>query len=112
MSQEESSKIKTPIQDMVSSTQQDGTIGPMIGSIVIIFIIIVGGLYFFGSLITAKKTQVETEQALEAQNEAVQIEETAKQSKSDDVPSIEADLQATNIDDLDKNLTSELDKEF
>lgn len=110
--QDTDEKIRTPIQDLVSSTQQNSTVGPLVGSIIIIALIIVGGLYFFGSLIQAQKNQIEVEQTLEEQNEAREVEQTVIQSDSDDVTAIEADLQATNIDQLDQNLTSEIEKEF
>ncbi len=111
MEEQTNFKINTPIQSMVEDAQKDGTAGPLIGSIIVILIILIGGLYFFGSLVSAKKAQVETEQALEEQNEILQVEQTAKQSKSDDVTSIEADLNATNIDTVDKDL-SDIEKEF
>ncbi len=111
MEEQTDNKISTPIQSMVEGAQKDSTVGPLIGSIIVILIIIVGGLYFFGSLISAKKVEVQTEQVLEEQNEKMQIEQTAKQSQSDDVSSIEADLNATNVDTVDKDL-SDIEKEF
>ena len=111
MEEQTNYKINTPIQSMVEGAQKDGTTGPLIGSIIIILIIIIGGLYFFSSLISAKKVQVQTEQVLEEQNKTLQIEQTAKQSESDNVSSIEADLNATNIDTVDKDL-SDIEKEF
>jgi predicted histidine transporter YuiF (NhaC family) len=107
----ESPKINTPIQDMVSKATTDSTVGPMIASIVIIIIMIVGGLYFFGTLISYKKEQIKAEQFIENQQESTQVEQAAKQSPSDDVTSIETDIKATNIDDLDKGL-DQIDKEF
>ena len=97
----EEKKINTPIQDMVSRATADSTTGPMIGSIIIILIIIFGGLYFFGTLISYKKQQIQTEQNLQEQQKIIQIEETAKQSSSDDIHSIETDILSTDIDNLD-----------
>ncbi|MEN9921445.1 MAG: hypothetical protein RLZZ517_423 [Candidatus Parcubacteria bacterium] len=104
-------KISTPIQDMVQKATEDSTVGPMIGSIIIIVLILVGGLYFFGTLISYKKEQIKEQQSLEAQQESIQIEETAKQATSSDISSIEADIKSTNIDGLDKEL-DQIDKEF
>lgn len=103
--------INTPIQNMVKSAQKDSTAGPMIGSIIIIIIILIGGLYFLSSLISTKKNQIKAEQNLKQQTETLEVEQAAKQSESDEIPSIEADLKSTNIDVLDSRL-SEIEKEF
>ena len=111
MEEQTHNKINTPIQNLVESSKKDSTVGPMIGSIIVICIIIVGGLYFLGSLISNKKNEIQIEQSAEQQQEILKVEETAKQSNSDDVQSIEADLKATNIDNLDTGLT-DIEKEF
>lgn len=103
--------INTPIQNMVADTQKDSTVGPLIGSIVIILIVIVGGLYFWGALVTSKKSEIENQEILQEQTNTVEIEQAAKQSSSDEVDSIEADLQATNIDELDSGI-ADIEKEF
>lgn len=103
--------INAPIKNMVEKTKQDSTIGPMIGSIIIILLIVVGGLYFLGSLISTKKAEIQVKKVQEEQSDTNLIEQTAKQSTSDKVPAIEADLKATNIDSVDKGLT-DIDKEF
>lgn len=104
MEQDKSSKINTPIQNLVEGTQKDGTVGPLVGSIIVILILLVGGLYFLETLISAQKTEIQTQEVLESQGNTLQIEETVKQSTSDEVEAIEADLRSTNIDDLDKDL--------
>lgn len=96
--------INTPIQDLVKSAQKDGTVGPMIGSIIIILVILIGGLYFLSSVVSSKKEQIQKEQVLQEQNDAFQVEQAAKQSSSDDVTSIETDLKATNIDAIGTEL--------
>lgn len=101
MSEEQDNKIYTPIQSLVESTQKDSSVGPLIGSIIIIIIIISGGLYFLSSLVSIKKTEIQTKQETEQQNETIIIEETAKQSSSDSVADIETDLKATNINTVD-----------
>lgn len=101
MIEDQGNKISTPIQSLVESTQQNSSVGPLIGSIIIILIIILGGLYFLGSLISIKKEEIKTEQELEKQNETILIEKTAKQSISDDVSDIETDLETTNVNTVD-----------
>lgn len=104
MQEENFQKINTPIKDLVESAQKDSTVGPMIGSVIIILLMIVGGIYFLGTLINTRKQEIQTEQIVEEQNQAKQIENTAKQSESDTVLDIESDIKSTNIDDLDKDL--------
>lgn len=111
MQEQIENKINTPIQNMVESSKKDSTVGPLVGSIIIILIITVGGLYFLGTLISTKKNQIQAEQSITEQQETLKVEETAKQSESDDVKSIEADLKSTNIDNLDTGLT-DIEKEF
>ncbi len=107
----EDKKINTPIQDLVNSTQKDSTIGPLVGSIIVILIIILGGLYFFSTLISYKKEAVQTELLIEEQKQTIEIEQTAKQSESVDVNSIKSDLKSTDIDTLDAGL-EQIEKEF
>lgn len=104
MEEKELKKISTPIQDLVNNAQKDGTVGPVIGSIIIIILIITGGLYFFGSIILNKRSEIQQRQNLEQQNITIQVEETVKQSDSDEVNSIETDLKTTNIDSIDEDL--------
>jgi hypothetical protein len=65
-------QYNTPIQNMVEGTKRDGTVGPLIGSIIIVLIILVGGLYFWGSLIVDRTNQLEVEDAARQQEEATQ----------------------------------------
>jgi len=67
-----------------------GSSGPIIGAIVILAIIILGGLYFWGQ---------------RASNDAV-IDEINRQSDSDEAAAIEADLDATDIENLDAELNA------
>ena len=101
----------TPIQKMMEDSQIDSTIGPLIGSIIIIVLIILGGLYFLSSMVLNKKTEIEVQKIQTQQADTYQIEQTAKQSTTDDVTSIESDLKSTNIDSLDIKL-DKIDEEF
>jgi hypothetical protein len=84
-------------------TQNKSSIGSIIGTIVIIAVIILGGLYFWGkrveeaklrqSLVTDNTPQQQTNEI----NEAAAIKSI---SPSDDLPTIEADLKSTNLDNL------------
>lgn len=72
--------------------------GPLIAVIVILFLIIIGGLYFLGqrmnkSYTAPTDTSLTTDPVTDSMN---------TQSDSDDVSSIQADLNATNINSIDQ----------
>ena len=105
------STINTPIQDMVAQSQKDSKVGPLIGSIIVILVIIFGGLYFWGSIISNQKQQIQNDQILDEQAQKTQLDATVTQSNSDDAASIESDLNATNIDSLDSDF-GDIEKEY
>ena len=70
-----------------------GLSGPIIGAIVILAIIILGGLYFWSQ----RTPDLITEETVESIN---------IQSEADDTDSIEADLDATDIENLDVELNA------
>ena len=88
--------------------QNKSGIGSIIATIIIIALIILGGLYFWGkhieesklkqNLVSGTSTTVEPQ----IQNEATVIESV---STGDDLGSIEADLKATNLDNLTTEAT-------
>lgn len=107
----EQKKVPTPIQDMIEDAQKDGTTGPLIGSIIIIVIMIIGGLYFWSSLINQKTSKIIETETTEAIQNQMLIKETVKQSDSEDIDTIEADLEATNFDVLD-DIIQDIEKEL
>lgn len=70
--------------------------GPTIGLIIVVLVIILGGLYFW-----SKQTKENSDTNMMAEQEAMMIKE---QGSSDEVGDIEADLNATNLDNLDAEL--------
>lgn len=75
------------------------SIGPVVGIIVILVIIILGGLYFWNqrSVDNTATTKTETATALDAIN---------AQSTADDTAAIETDLNSTQIENLDAQLNA------
>jgi uncharacterized protein HemX len=82
------------------------SIGSIVGTIIIIALIVLGGLYFWGKHI---------QESQNAQDALMEIEDSDTQeideataiiniSSSDDLSSIEADLMNTNLDSLDAEL--------
>ena len=72
--------------------KKDTGVGPIIGSIIIIILIVLGGLYFWGYVIEKNKTDFPEE---------VEKEEAGNM---DDISQIEADLNSTNIDILESDM--------
>lgn len=72
--------------------------GPLIAVVIILFLIIIGGLYFLGQRISNKSYQ-----SLQQSGQTdPQTQNLQQQSSSDDPNSINADLNATSVDNLDQ----------
>lgn len=94
---------------MEPTTQNKSSIGSIIGTIVIIAIIILGGLYFWGKRVEEAKMRQslvtdETSQQANQMDEASTIKST---SNSDDLNSIQADLNSTNLNNLNAEMNAE-----
>jgi uncharacterized protein HemX len=78
-------------------------IGPIIGLLIILTIIVIGTLYFWGQRIEKIKNKQDIQQTIQTQdqNMDVQIKLLKEQSDSDSVESIEADLNATDFENID-----------
>ncbi len=79
----------------VGGQQSPKSIGPAIGIVIIILVIILGAMYFWGQTIDRREAM------LNQQMETLEQEEgLPEQSSSDDLGSIEADLNMANFEDL------------
>jgi predicted PurR-regulated permease PerM len=98
--QEEINIIDPKIQNGQAPKKDEG-VGPVIGSIIIIAVIVLGGLYYWGSIIQNSSNAPEnvTEESLPALSE------------SDEIIDIEQDLEATSADEIDA-LLDEIDSEI
>ena len=77
---------------------QEGSVGPIIGTIIILAVIVLGGFYFWG--------QRANNQVMDEAQVNQMVEDITTQSQSDATADIEADLDSTEIDDLDKELNA------
>ena len=87
--------------------QQKSGVGPIIGTVIIIALIILGGLYFWGKRVEeSKATQNLVTGSVESTATVDQMEANAIKSvtPANDTTSIQADLNATNLDDLQPEL--------
>ena len=83
--------------------------GALIGTIIVLIVIILGGIYLWSTRIQPaveqKFSPTEAEQTVQATADTnATVEQLAVQSPSDDTASIASDLNATNIDTADKDL--------
>ena len=79
---------------------QKKPIGPVIGIIIIVLILILGGLYFWGEKLNLNNGyQQTTEETSDAQTDQLN-----EQSSSDNLSAIEADLKNTDTANLDAGL--------
>lgn len=84
----------------------DKSIGPVVGIIVIIALIVLGGLYFWSQRIEVRN-EMEAQNVEQSSDSNVQpSEEFGEQGSSDDVSSIEADLNATDVSSLGNEMDS------
>lgn len=96
---------------MEPQTQNQSSIGSIIGIIIIITVIILGGLYFWGKRVEEQKYNEklisESQQAPEPTiiNESTKIKTL---STGDDVDTIQADLNNTKTDNLSTELNTQI----
>lgn len=84
-------------------------LGPILGVLIIMLVLILGGLYLWGGMLS--KEAVETEQPAvnnepETPRAEADMEIMGTVSSSDELSAIEADVESTNLDSLDSDLTA------
>ena len=86
---------------------QKSSVGGIIGTIIIIALIILGGLYFWGKRIEESKAKenLVTDNS-PTQTEVNEANSIRSVSSSDDINSIQADLDATNFNNMDTEVNS------
>ncbi|MEX0931507.1 MAG: hypothetical protein WDZ88_02035 [Candidatus Paceibacterota bacterium] len=99
---------------------KEGTMGPIIGSVIVIVVIILGGIFFWSERVD--KADMETNESASdidttapIPNEDEQTQALETQSNSDEIASIESDINQTDLDELDAemaNIEAELEAEY
>lgn len=84
-----------------SGAETNGSAGPVIGLVVILAIIILGGLYFWGQRTDDGEALTDETTLTDEAVEAINL-----QSAADDTASIEADLDATDIESTDSEINA------
>lgn len=89
--------------------QNKSSIGSIIGTIIIIAIIILGGLYFWGKRIEESKAKQDLmTNFTPGTTDNTQTATTTSLNSSDDLDSIETDLNNTNLDNLSTELNTQI----
>ncbi|MFA7193710.1 MAG: hypothetical protein WC087_02240 [Candidatus Paceibacterota bacterium] len=83
------------------NTKSGDKVGPLVGSVIIILIIILGAFYLFSTI--KEKVNVEVENPETTQTETV--------NESDEITDIEAELNSTEVEDMEEELKS-IEAEF
>ncbi len=80
---------------------QPKSAGPVIGAVIIILILVIGALYFWGAALNRQERETSA-QVLRAADPILSALET--QNSSDDIASIKADITATDLSGIDSDL--------
>jgi len=86
-----------PTQTGAAPVEGHKPVGPVIGSIIVVLLIILGGLYFWGERLNQSGSS-----SVAAPDPALQSLKT--QGTSDEVSALETDAAATDLNGLDKEL--------
>lgn len=92
------------------SSEKHRSMGPVIGSIIIIAVIVIGGLYLYGQQVVKTEQEAMTAEEIDAMEDQ-ELQDLQTVSDSDDLDSIETDLNANSFNEVDAELDA-LNNEF
>ena len=89
--------------------QPESKAGPIIGIVIVVIVLIIGALYFWGQRLNREVpvTPSSDTSALQEEQSDPSVTALNSQSSSDDYASIESDLNATNVDGLSSDFEAE-----
>lgn len=103
----------TPAPAPQMPEEHKSSAGPIIGSIIIVLIIVLGGLYLYGDKVglpTTNQDQIQNTEEITADQISAQVDSTtealASQGATDSIDEIESDLSATDLNALDAELSN------
>ena len=103
----------TPVPE--ASKDHHSHIGPILGVLIVVLVLILGGLYLWGGTISETGEMVEPQSIENNEPETVRAEADEQilntTSSSDEIEAIEADLESTELDELDAEL-DEIEREL
>ncbi len=89
----------------------DHSVGPIVGAVIIVLILVLGGLYFWGERLNQSQEALTAEQIEQAPDDS--LAKLKAQGSSDELADIEADAAATDLEGLNaelKNIEAELNQ--
>lgn len=99
--------IKEDVSNSEQASAPQKPMGPILGIVIIVILLILGGFYFWGTQLSDdSQVQDKTEMTAEeiANQEDIVLENLRNQRNSDEISDIEADLNATDLESLDSEL--------
>lgn len=99
---------ETPQEEIPNTLQSDApeksTSGPLIGVAIIIIVLVAGGIYFWSTTVERDNEEYEfTTVQLKEDTDTI-VNKLSTQGTSDEIADIEADLDTTELDNLDSEL--------
>jgi type II secretory pathway pseudopilin PulG len=83
---------------------EHASIGGIIATIIIISLIVLGGLYFWGKRIDTQKQMLQQQNAVDQQALVDEARSIQKVSASTDTTTLEGEIQTTDIDNIDAEI--------
>lgn len=83
------------------TVKAESAAGPTIGTIIVLLVIILGGVYFWTQRDNSPATDKSIEESLDA---SADLEAMRTQDSSDETSSIDADIESTDVDSIDADL--------
>ena len=114
---ENEEEIKMPEEQFGNYEPEEhhSILGPVLGILIVLLILILGGLYLWGSVLKTQPVEIpdpatrptaEENNEPETNNADAQVQALETVSNSDTLDAIEADIESTNLDELDAELNA------
>jgi len=100
----------TPNQTPIQPQTEKASAGPIVGAIIVIIVLALGALYFWGAQLNQTPDQLPLIQDDSSANVQQDVSNEAwipPSSNSDDAAAIEAELQATDMSGFEQNMSAD-----
>ncbi len=92
--------------DANNNVNSESSVGPVVATIIILAIVVLGGLYFWGQRNSAVNTDIYSIPISPSEDTTADTSAIDAQSNSDTSNSINADLNSTNLDNLETEINA------
>ncbi len=96
----------SPMNQMppIGNDEHKSSTGPIIGSIIVVLIVVLGGLYLYGQQLGQNEAVVPPQET--STTNETSLASIEQQGSSDDLGEINADLNSTDLDNLDSDMNN------